>query len=133
MYTQIEGDTAILIHTVEICHDDGQNVQVDMHVTAGISEFFFEPAIEQSDMDISDYEDNDTKLPFMPLTERELEVVKLIMQGYLTKQVAAALHIAIGTVRNHVKSIYQKLDAHSRVQLINKVTQYNLVSQANLA
>lgn len=128
MYTQIEGDKAIFIQTLNIHGEAQQNIQVDMHVASQTSEYHFRAEPEPTWIAVSE----EGELPFEPLTDRELEVAQLIMEGYLTKQVALALHIAIGTVRNHVKNIYQKLEVHSRVQLINKLIQYNLVDTSEL-
>ena len=104
-----------------------------MHVATQTCEFHFHVITEQNlVVDLSPV-GSEGKLPYEPLTERELQVASLIMDGYLTKQVALALHIAVGTVRNHIKNIYQKLGVHSRVQLITKLLQYNLLEQSEFA
>ncbi len=54
------------------------------------------------------------------LSERELEVVRLLAAGLSTAQIADELVIAVGTVRNHFKSIYRKLDAHSRLEAVER-------------
>lgn len=48
-----------------------------------------------------------------PLTEREREVLALIHQGHRTAEVAQALHLAAGTVRNYVSSALTRLGADS--------------------
>jgi DNA-binding NarL/FixJ family response regulator len=48
------------------------------------------------------------------LTPREQEILELISQGLTNKQIAKRLVIEVGTVKNHVHSILQKLDASSR-------------------
>lgn len=133
MYTQIEGDMAILIQTVEVQGDTQENIRIDRHFATQTSEFYFDIESGEYSSETNPPLCPDNKLPFEPLTERELEVARLIMEGYLTKQVALTLHIAVGTVRNHVKNIYQKLEVHSRVQLINKLIQYNLIEQTEVA
>ncbi len=55
-----------------------------------------------------------------PLSERELEILRLVAAGLSTPEIADTLVIAVGTVRNHVKNIYGKLDAHSRVQAVER-------------
>ncbi|MBI1185701.1 response regulator [bacterium] len=55
------------------------------------------------------------------LTERESEIVDLLAQGLMYKQVAAALLISIDTVRSHIRHIYEKLQVNSRTEAINKV------------
>ncbi len=51
-----------------------------------------------------------------PLTERELEVLRLIAQGLSNKEIAAAIFIAEWTVRTHVSNILGKLHLASRTQ-----------------
>lgn len=49
-----------------------------------------------------------------PLSEREVEILRLAKRGLPNPQIAQALHISPGTVRNHLSAIYRKLDVHSR-------------------
>ncbi|MEA3441526.1 MAG: response regulator transcription factor [Chloroflexota bacterium] len=51
-----------------------------------------------------------------PLTERELQVLKVVAQGKSNKEIAAALHISVHTVRTHVNRILSKLHLANRVQ-----------------
>jgi NarL family two-component system response regulator LiaR len=51
------------------------------------------------------------------LTPTEFQVLRLIGQGKSNDQVAETLFISKNTVRSHIKSIYAKLDTHSRLQL----------------
>jgi DNA-binding NarL/FixJ family response regulator len=51
------------------------------------------------------------------LTRRELEVARLIAQGYTNQQIAAALVISPGTAANHVAHVLTKLDAANRTQV----------------
>jgi len=53
-----------------------------------------------------------------PLTEREVEILRLAHDGLPNLQIAQALHISAGTVRNHLSAIYRKLDVHSRHEAI---------------
>jgi DNA-binding NarL/FixJ family response regulator len=50
------------------------------------------------------------------LTDRELEVLRLIARGMTNKDIAAELVIAQNTVRNHVRNILEKLQVRSRVE-----------------
>ena len=52
------------------------------------------------------------------LTEREHEVLSLMAKGYANNQIAEALSVAEGTIKNHVVNIYQKLDLHSRAEAV---------------
>jgi two-component system nitrate/nitrite response regulator NarL len=51
------------------------------------------------------------------LTGRERDVVELLVQGLSNKEVAQGLAIEVATVKNHVHSIYRKLNIHRRSQL----------------
>lgn len=53
------------------------------------------------------------------LTPRECEVVELILEGKGSPQIAESLFISLGTVKNHRKNIYQKLDIRSQAELFN--------------
>lgn len=52
-----------------------------------------------------------------PLTERETAVLELIAKGHSNRQIATALFLAEGTVKNHVSRIMQKLHANTRTEL----------------
>ena len=51
-----------------------------------------------------------------PLTERELEILQLIVDGYSNKQIARSLYISEKTVKNHVTNLLRKLDLSDRTQ-----------------
>lgn len=65
--------------------------------------------------------------PKINLTKRELEVVKLIMKGYTSNQIAEELFISNRTVDTHRANLMQKLDVKNSIELINKVTEENLL------
>jgi len=50
------------------------------------------------------------------LSERELEVLQLIAAGLTNREIAEKLYLSLYTVKAHARSIYDKLDAHSRTQ-----------------
>ncbi|WP_248767070.1 helix-turn-helix transcriptional regulator [Pseudomonas sp. MWU12-2345] len=52
------------------------------------------------------------------LTPRERDVLGLICEGLADKEIAARLELALNTVRNHVATVYSKLDVHSRSEAI---------------
>ena len=51
-----------------------------------------------------------------PLSEREREVLVMLAQGIPNKEIADKLHIAEGTVKNHVSNILDKLQVQNRTQ-----------------
>jgi two-component system NarL family response regulator len=54
--------------------------------------------------------------PSQALTNRELEVLLLVDEGYTTKQISSHLSIAVPTVKNHVRNICGKLNVTTRVE-----------------
>jgi LuxR family maltose regulon positive regulatory protein len=62
-----------------------------------------------------------------PLSERELEVLRLVAAGLSNAAIAERLIITEGTVKNHLKSIYGKLGAHSRVQAVERARALGLL------
>jgi NarL family two-component system response regulator LiaR len=54
--------------------------------------------------------------PFIALTEREMEVLKLIAKGYSNDKIAETLVISMGTVKGHVSNILSKLHLVDRTQ-----------------
>jgi DNA-binding NarL/FixJ family response regulator len=52
----------------------------------------------------------------VPLSERELEVMRLLAEGRTNREIAAQLYLAEGTVKNHVTNVLAKLGARDRTQ-----------------
>jgi DNA-binding NarL/FixJ family response regulator len=55
------------------------------------------------------------------LSHREMEVITLLTKGFLYKEIAAQLFISVGTVRQHIHNIYEKLHVQNRTEAINKI------------
>ena len=51
------------------------------------------------------------------ITERESEVLKLILYGYSNHEISKRLFISSNTARNHIYSIFKKLDVKNRLEL----------------
>lgn len=56
--------------------------------------------------------------PTPKLTERELEVLRLVAQGLNNREIAKQLFISENTVKNHVRNILEKLQLHSRMEAV---------------
>ena len=54
------------------------------------------------------------------LSDRENEVLQLLADGLLYKEIADRLHIGHGTVRQHIHNIYEKLHVQNRTEAVNK-------------
>lgn len=62
-----------------------------------------------------------------PLSEREETVLRLLNAGLSSPEIARELYVSPSTVRTHVKSIYRKLDVHSRDQAVARAREMALV------
>jgi len=61
------------------------------------------------------------------LSDRELEILKLTIDGYSYKQIAAKLFLSINTVKKHLTNIYHKLHVTSKAQAIKIATKSKLI------
>ncbi|HAH01156.1 MAG TPA: DNA-binding response regulator [Ktedonobacter sp.] len=66
--------------------------------------------------------------PYEPLTERELEVLKLLAQGMPNKEIASQLVISERTAKFHVSSIMGKLGATNRTEAVSLAAQKGLIT-----
>ncbi len=55
-----------------------------------------------------------------PLTRREEEIIGYVAKGYRNREIAEILFLSSETVRTHIRNIYAKLQANSRVEAVNK-------------
>jgi len=58
--------------------------------------------------------------PTTGLSKRENEILQLLSKGLLYKEIAEQLGISIGTVRQHIHKIYEKLHVQNRTEALNK-------------
>ena len=65
-----------------------------------------------------------------PFTEREQEILRLLVQGQNNPEIARRLHLAKGTVRNYVSVIFQKLGVSDRTQAAVVAMQRGLVDDS---
>jgi DNA-binding CsgD family transcriptional regulator/GAF domain-containing protein len=61
------------------------------------------------------------------LTAREVEILRLVIEGKTNRQIARCLHLSAGTVRNHLGRIFPKLDAVDRTQAAVRAVELRLV------
>lgn len=62
-----------------------------------------------------------------PLSDRELEVLRLLGLGLTNREIGERLYIAPGTVKAHTASIYGKLDVHSRMQAVARAHELGIL------
>lgn len=61
------------------------------------------------------------------ITHREEEVLQLIAEGFSTTEVAAQLFISAKTVKNHLASVYEKLDSRDRTQAVVRAVRMGII------
>lgn len=67
------------------------------------------------------------KNPLKVLTNREVEVLMLIAQGYTNKEIAEKIFVSVKTVEVHRSKIYSKLGIKSRAELVQLAIKYHLL------
>jgi two-component system response regulator NreC len=67
------------------------------------------------------------KNPMEPLTQREAEILRLIVEGYTNRQIGQELNISVRTVEGHRANISEKLGFHNRVELVRYAREHGLI------
>ena len=62
-----------------------------------------------------------------PLTDRETEILRLMAGGYSNKEIANALNVAEGTIKNHVSNILSKFGVRDRTRAVLKALESGLI------
>lgn len=61
------------------------------------------------------------------LSEREMEVLQLLADGHSTPEIASTMFISQKTVKNHLASIYEKIDARDRTQAVIRAVKLGII------
>lgn len=69
------------------------------------------------------------RLPLEPLTQREMQVLRLLCTDLSVRAIGQELYISVNTVKTHVKRIYSKLDAHSRYEAVIRAEELGLMRE----
>lgn len=97
-------------------------------VAAG--ESYLSPAIAK--LFVEDYQRvapiEDKEDPYMKLTDREREMLKLVVEGYKTRQIAEMLAITPKTVEAHKTSLMKKLGIHSNLELVKYALRRGIIN-----
>ena len=64
-----------------------------------------------------------------PLSERELEVLRLLASGRTNREISQDLFVAVGTVKAHVNNVYRKLGARNRADAASKARSLGLLNR----
>jgi DNA-binding NarL/FixJ family response regulator len=62
------------------------------------------------------------------LTPQEIRLLKLLSEGHSYQSAGELMHISINTIRNHVRSIYEKLHVHSKSEAVSKALRSRLIN-----
>ena len=65
--------------------------------------------------------------PIEPLSNRELEVLRLLAADYTSTAIARQLFISVNTARSHIRHLYEKLSAHSRFEALQRAHSLRLI------
>jgi DNA-binding NarL/FixJ family response regulator len=74
-----------------------------------------------------DDEERAEQVPAPRLTEREMQVLKLVARGMNNRDIAKELFISENTVKNHVRNILEKLQIHSRMEAVMVAVREKLI------
>jgi len=93
----------------------------DNNITLSLSKYDQEVGFVNSAETINESEKKDR------ISERELQILKLLMQGYSSKKIADELHISVNTVRNHRQNLLEKTQTKNIAELITFALSNSLV------
>jgi PAS domain S-box-containing protein len=62
----------------------------------------------------------------VPLTAREIQILKLLADGASTRVIADSLFISVATTRNHIQNVLRKLDVHSKLEAVSLALRHHL-------
>jgi DNA-binding CsgD family transcriptional regulator len=63
-----------------------------------------------------------------PLTEREIEIARILVLGYSNEEIASAMYVSVNTVKTHLKNLYGKLAVRSRTEAVARCIELQLLS-----
>ncbi|SDN73030.1 response regulator transcription factor [Alkalicoccus daliensis] len=103
-YMLKDADAAELIRAIRTCHDGG--LLLESHVAAKVLPVLMETQMEKAPVPIDPV-----------LTAREIAIIRAVGEGRNNKEIAETLFLSVGTVKNHISIILDKLELRDRTQL----------------
>jgi len=94
-----------------------------------VGDMYIHPAMTRSLIEAFKEDDSDDET--ITLTSREVEVLKLIVQGNTNRQIAGLLSLSVRTVESHRANIMSKLNLRSRVELVRYAAAHGLMDLQN--
>jgi LuxR family maltose regulon positive regulatory protein len=101
-----------------------RSLPVGLRAGASVSDFGLDPSFKVSPK--SKIKNPKSEI-VESLSERELEVLRLIAAGLTNQEIAETLIIAVGTAKTHTAHIYAKLDVHNRTQAVARARELDLL------
>ncbi len=112
-YVLKDAESSVLIEAIRSVYRDQTFIQPNM--TSELVKEFNRVTLYENDRTISNN-----------LTLREIEVLKLIAEGMINKEIAKSLYISEKTVKNHISNIFKKLDVNDRTQAAIYAFKHNI-------
>jgi DNA-binding NarL/FixJ family response regulator len=112
-----------------VLKDSARNTLIEAIRTVCRGGFWIDPRMRRTVADEvaqSSTSGGSTRRGHTGLTDRELEIVRLVASGQKNKEVSAALTISERTVKTHLQNIFQKLGVRDRVALVMYALQHGL-------
>jgi len=95
--------------------------QRDLYFSSGVSNIVLDSMMQSHERDDSPVSED------LPLTPREIQIVKLLAQGKSNKEIATELFISVRTVETHRRTIHRKLELNSVADLVRYAIRHRLV------
>ncbi len=112
-YVLKDAESSVLIEAIRNVYRDQTYIQPNM--TGELVKEFNRVTLYEQDKSIVNN-----------LTNREVEVLKLIAEGMINKEIAKNLYISEKTVKNHISNIFKKLDVNDRTQAAIYAFKHNI-------
>lgn len=94
------------------------------HGRSGVQPALTDALVRALSRQTNDFESSDAP---EPLTSRESEIIHLLAGGYSNKEIAAALFLSTGTVKNHVSNVLLKLGVRDRTRAVLRAYELGLL------
>jgi LuxR family maltose regulon positive regulatory protein len=107
--------------------EHGQSYDIRGYARQLLAAFEAEGIIATSSLHVVSADRSATHIDIDAMTERELEVLRLLALGHSNQAIAQQLVVTVGTVKRHVNSILSKLGVQSRLQAVARARERNLV------
>lgn len=86
-----------------------------------------ETIIVEKHIPIKEFKRNDSEIDRRNISKRELEVLELMASGHSNQEIADKLFLSANTIKTHVASLFEKLDAKRRMQAVENAKQLGLI------